>query len=117
MTITVNTKSYDLDNPKTFDSIRYNGPDHTLTVKDYLDTKRVAAKPTATFAGQGKASCKLTRTLTDGTDIVGDALVEISVSFPVASSATEQQTMITDLAVWMATTSADSLFKDHDINQ
>lgn len=117
MTITVNAKSYELDSHRSVNAIRYNGPAHTLAVKDYADAKRTPAKPTADYAGQAKASFKITRTLTDGTDSVGDGIVEISASFPVDSQASEQATMITDLATWAATASADELLSDHDISQ
>ena len=117
MSYTINAKSYDLDSQRSIDSLRYIGPSHTLSVKDYVDAKRTSPKPTATYAGQGKASFKLTRTLSDGTDPVGDGILEISCSFPVGSSSTEQSTMIDDLAAWLATTSADDLLMNHDINQ
>lgn len=117
MTITVNAQSYELDSFRSVNSVRYSGPAHTLSVKDYLDAKRTPATPTATYAGQAKASCKLTRTLTDGTDPVGDGIVEISVSFPVGSAAAQQATMITDMATWAATASADDLLSNQDINQ
>ena len=117
MTITVNAKSYELDTYKSSDIAQYNGPAHTLAVKDLLTCKRTAPKPTSTSDGVGRAACKLTRSLTDGTDVVGDGILEVSVSFPVGSQASEQATMITDIATWAATASADSLLSDHDITQ
>lgn len=117
MSYTINTKSYDFDSQRSVDSLRFIGPANTLSVKDYVDVKRTSPKPTADFAGQGKASYKLTRTLTDGTDPVGSGLIEVSVSFPVGSSSTEQDAMVDDTAVWLATASAKSLLEDHDINQ
>lgn len=117
MAITVNLDTYNYDQQKGPDWLRYNGPNNTLSVKDYADVKKTAPKPTSTFGGQGKASFKLTRTLTDGTDSVGDGILEVSVSFPADSLASEQAAMITDVATWLASASADSLLSDHDINQ
>lgn len=117
MSLTINAKTYDFDTFRSSDIARYNGPNHTLSVKDYVDAKRTSPKPTATFAGQGKASLKLTRTVTDGTDPVGDGLCEIAVSFPVGGASAELDAFIDDLAVWLATTSAKDLLEDHDIHQ
>jgi hypothetical protein len=55
--------------------------------------------------------------MTVGTDPVGTGLISVSVSFPADADATEQATMITDIAVWLATASADDLFTNHEINQ
>lgn len=117
MSLTINAKAYAFDTQRTPDSVRYSGPDHTLSVKDYTDVKRVAPKPTTTYGGTGKASVKMTRTVTDGTDPVGDGIFEISSSFPRDSATAEQQAFLTDLAAWLATAAATSVFLDHDINQ
>lgn len=118
MSLTLNTLTYVFDTSRTSDWVRYLGPSNTAATKDYLDAKRVAPKATATYAGQSKASVKLTRTMTDGASVVvGDGLIELSVSFPAESDSTEQAAMITDLATWLLTTAADDLLSDHIINQ
>lgn len=115
MALSVNTKSYDLDSYRGSDIARYNGPVHSLSASDYIDVKRTAPKPTSTFAGVGKGSVKLTRNVTDGTDSLGNGILEISTSFPVGASATELQGMIDDLAAWLATAVADDVFISQDI--
>lgn len=119
MSITVNLKTYEKDTERSPDIIRYQGPAHSLTVNDYLDAKRTAPKPTATFAGVGKASFKLTRTATDGTDPIAgaNALLEISSNIPVGMATSEIAALIADAAAWLATASATDLFEKHDINQ
>lgn len=116
MALTVNAKTYNVDSQRSPDSVRYSGPSNSLSVKDYIDVKRTSPKPTATYAGQGKASVKLTRTCTDGTDDVGTGIFEISSSFPVGSATAELQAFIDDLAAWLATVTADDVFISHDIN-
>lgn len=117
MSLTVNAKTYANDVARSPDSYRYLGPSHTFATKDYIDAYRTSPKPTSTFNGVGKAEAKLTRTMTDGTDPVGTGLISVSVSFPADADTTEQATMITDMAVWLATASADNLFTNHEINQ
>lgn len=117
MALTINAKTYNLDSHRSADSVRYTGPNHTLSVKDYVDLKRTPPKPTATSAGRGKASYKMTRLLTDGTDPLEDGILEIAVSFPVGAASSEVQSMITDSGTWVLTASADDLFEDQDVNQ
>jgi hypothetical protein len=117
MSLTVNAKSYDFDSQRTPDSVRYNGPSQTLSVKDHVDLKRTAPKPTATFCGVGRGNAKLTRTTTDGTDPIGDGILEIALSVPRDSARAEQEALIDDMAAWLATAAAKAALLDHDINQ
>lgn len=117
MALTVNLDTYERDTERSPNHVRYTGPDANLSTKDHVDMKRTPPKPTSTYAGQARGSFKLTRTFTDGTDPVGDGLIEISCSFPVGSAAAEQAAMIDDAAAWLATASADDLYSKQDINQ
>lgn len=117
MALTINTKTYANDVARTPDSYRYLGANHSFSVKDYVDAYRTAPKPTATFAGVGKAEVKLTRTVTDGTDPVGTGIAGFYTSFPVGGATAELQAFLDDLAAWLATTSADDLLINHEINQ
>lgn len=119
MSLTLNTKAYAFDTFRSVDWARYLGPAHTLSVKDYLDVKRTAPKPTTTYAGQGKANAKMTRSLTDGatSDIVGDGIFELNSSFPVGSDAAAQQAFLDDFAAWLGSAEATALFINQDINQ
>jgi hypothetical protein len=117
MSITLNANAYANDVARSPDSYRYLGPNNTFGTKDYLDTYRTAPKPTPTFSGVGKAEAKLTRTLTDGTDEVGNGIISVSTSFPVDADIAEVEAMITDLGTWLLTSSADDLLIGHEINQ
>lgn len=117
MSLTVNAKSYVNDTPRSPDSYRYTGPNHDLQTKDYIDLKRVAPKASGDSLGKGRAQAKLTRTMTDGTDPVGDGLIWIESSIPVGAAASEIASLLTDLATWATTAAALALMEDHDINQ
>jgi hypothetical protein len=117
MALTINAGTYNPDTQRSPDNFRYQGPAHTHTIKDYVDLKRTSPKITATSNGYAKGEVKLTRTLTDGTDSVGDGIVSISVSFPVDAQTSEKELMLTDLSVFLGTTSADDCLISHDINQ
>lgn len=116
MSITVNLDTYSFDSQRSPDHLQYNGPDSTLSVVDRLAVKRTPPKPSGDFLGQGKASVKLTRTVTVGTD-TGTGILEISSSLPVGGTVAQMEAMIDDLAVWLATASAKSALIDQDINQ
>lgn len=117
MSLTVDLDTYERDTERSPNHVRYTGPNADLSTKDQVDLKRTPPKPTATYAGQARSSFKLTRTMTDGTDPVGDGLIEISTSFPVGSATAEQAAMIDDAAAFAATAQADDLFSKQDINQ
>lgn len=116
MSITINAKAYDFDSQRSPDHLQYNGPASTLSVVDRLGVKRTPPKPSGDFAGQGKASVKLTRTINVGSE-TGTGIMEISTSLPVGGTVAELEAMIDDLAVWLATASAKSALIDQDINQ
>lgn len=120
MSLTVNTLTYENDTARTPDSFRYTGPSHTLSNRDYIDVKRVAPKPTADYAGQGKSAVKLTRdmesSVTAGT-IVGGGLLDLSLSVPVESITADQEALINDLGTWLLTAEAKDVLLNHDIVQ
>lgn len=115
MPLTVNAATYAGDTARSPDSYRYLGPAHTHAVKDYIDVKRTAPKPTSVSKGWGKSEVKLTRTLTNGTDSVGDAIVSISTSFPVDAVAAQKELMLTDLGVFLGTATSDLVLVSHKL--
>lgn len=117
MSLTVNAKSYVNDTQRTPDSYRYTGPSNDLSTKDYMDLKRTAPKPSGDSLGKARCQVKLTRTMTDGTDPVGDSIFQFDASVPVGSDATEIASALTDLATWLATSAALALVEELDINQ
>lgn len=118
MALTVNAKTYNNDVPRSPDILRYTGPLHTLSFPDYIDLSRTAPKATADYDGKGRARVKLTRRATNGSGVhLGDYIFDVAVSIPVGSASAEQDSVINDIAAWLATTAAKDLFKSHDIVQ
>lgn len=117
MALTVNAKSYANDTSRTADSFRYLGPVHDGDSNDTIDLYRTSAKPTTTYAGNTRARVKLTRAVTDGTVQLGDMLFDVNFSVPVGAASGQVDSVINDLAAWLATTAAKSLVKSHIINQ
>jgi hypothetical protein len=117
MALTVNTVSYDQDGSTGLDHQRYSSATHTADNNDYIDCKRSKSKPTADFAGVTRGSFKITRTTTDGSVDLGNGILEISVSFPVGSQASEMQAFLDDAGSWLATAEADDVLISQKINQ
>jgi len=117
MSLSINSKTYDNDVSRSPDIFRYLGPAHDLSNNDFVDLSRTAPKPVEGFAGKGRARFKLTRAMTDGTDTLSDGIVDITISIPVGAQNSEQDSLIDDVAAWLATTSAKDLFQGHDIVQ
>lgn len=118
MTVTVNTKAYAFDSNLSADSARHTGPSHTYQVKDVLDLKRTAAKPTATFAGVARSSAKFARTvtLTDGSK--AEAIGEASFSIPVGTADADIDSLRDDLGDFLiAGGDGGDLVKKHIIVQ
>jgi len=118
MALTVNAKTYSNDTPRTADSYRYVGTSNTATTKDYIDLKRIPPRAISGGYSMSRSQAKLTRTMTDGTDPVGDGIVTIDIALPVGAASAEVTALLLDLATWAATTAATTdLIQDHEINQ
>lgn len=115
MALTVNAKTYNNDVPRSPDIMRYHGPGHSLSSNDYIDLARTAPKPTATYAGKGRTRFKLTRKATDGTSNLGDIIVDLTISTPVGTQESEQDSILADLGAWIVTANAESFFQDTKI--
>lgn len=110
MTLTVNAKAFAADQYGV-NAVGYNGPAHTVSVKDDILLKRTAPKPTVTFSGVGRTSAKLTRThtLTGAVTPTGDAILEISVSVPVGTASADVDAVLNDMGALLSSAS----FKTH----
>jgi hypothetical protein len=97
--------------------MRYLGPAHTLSNNDVIELTRIAAKPTADFAGKARARFKLTRGATNGTTYLGDNIVDMTISTCVGTAESEMDLILADLASYFATASAESFFQDLKIVQ
>lgn len=117
MTITVNTKAYAFDTNPTPDAGRHNGPAQTFQVKDYLDLKRTAPKPTTTSEGVARSSAKFTRTVTLANGDKAIAIAEANFSIPVGMVSADIDSLRDDLGDLLVSSNGDALVEGHDINQ
>lgn len=117
MSLTVNAKSYTNDVAQSRDSYRYLGPSHDFTTEDRIDFWRKAPIVTVSSNGKGRAIVKLTRTVTDGTDPVGEAILKIESSFPADGATAELQALLNDLGAWLDGTESTEIFLNHNLNQ
>jgi len=115
MSLTFNSKTYTNDVNRSPDIMRYLGPGHTLSANDYVDLGRTAAKPTLNYAGKSRARFKLTRTATDGTDSLGDIIVDLAISIPVGTQESEMDALQADLGAFVITTAAEDFIQDQKI--
>lgn len=117
MSLTINAQTYTGDTARSPDSFRYNGPANTFSSKDYVDVWRKAPISNGSSEGKGRSFLRLTRTLTDGTDAVGDAILKVELSVPVGAARTQLEKVITDVGTFLLIASADTLLLDHTIVQ
>lgn len=117
MTITVNTKAYAFDTNPSPDTGRHIGPSNNFSVKDYLDLKRTAAKPTADFDGVARSSAKFTRTVTLASGESATAIAEASLSIPVGMAEADVDALRDDLGDFLVSSNGDDLVWKHSINQ
>lgn len=107
MSLTVSTKTYAKARSLP-DSIQYNGPANTLSVKDSIEYKRVYPKPTKDFAGVGRPTAKITRTNALGVD----SMLQVTGSIAVGTTPTEITALVADLISLVGLASFLSLCKD-----
>lgn len=116
MSLTINTKTYSNEPDRGPDSTRYSGPSHTLTASDYADLHRTHPKKTASSLGKGKASFKITRSMTDGTvQLEMPGIITATSSLPVGFADAEADALIDDFVSWLGTVEAKALFKNLDV--
>lgn len=117
MTITVNTKAFNLDSFASKDKVVYQGPGHTVNVKDVLSLARVAPKPTATFAGVARAEAKFARTLTLADGTKAEAIGTASFSIPVGAAQADVNALADDLGDLLISQNGLDLVWKSDVNQ
>jgi len=118
MSLTINTKSFDKDiQLQNVVGIRYNGPNHGSSHKEYADLIRVDANSNAAQP-KSKTKARLVKTATDGTDPLTDALAELNVQLPVGMDATERTSFIADIvSLFGNSTYMTALIEDLDLDQ
>lgn len=117
MSLTVNAKTYTADSFQK-DQVAYIGPLKSVSVKDDLRLNRTAPKPVSTFSGTGRASSKLTRTLTltGALTPTGEGIIDISVSVPVGFAGADVDSMLNDMGSHLSSASFKTLVKASQIN-
>lgn len=117
MSLSINTKTYTGDNFAP-DSVGYKGPNHTLSVTDFLSLSRVLPKPTTVFSGVARSQAKLTRTLTltGALTPTGSAIFQVSSSVPVGASSTDIDAICDDMGAYIASADFKTALKQQKIS-
>lgn len=110
MALSFNTLTYTADSFNG-NNVAYIGPDKTVSVKDDLRLARTAAKPTASYSGNGRTETKMTRThtLTGSLTPTGDSIFRVEVSLPVGIASADVDALCADMGALVVTTD----FKNH----
>lgn len=103
MSLTFNAKTFNADSFGV-NAVVYNGPAHTVSLKDDLALKRQAAKATATFSGLGRTQAKLSRTfsLTGALTSTGEGIISCDVAVPIGAASADIDAFINDFAALLA---------------
>lgn len=113
MTITVNTKAYNLDSASG-NTVRFLGPAHSFQAVDTITFARTAPKPTKDFAGVARAVVKLTRTVSTGVDKKAQLVLGGDVhAIPVGAAQADIDTALADYAALMGTVEAKTFVSKH----
>lgn len=115
MTLTVNTKAYNLDATVDKDANRYTGPNHTLAADDTLLARRSKSAATATSPGFARSTLRFQRSVTIG-DKVFLATGEANFTIPVGMAEADVDALRDDLGDALLSAAADDLVWKHDIN-
>jgi len=117
MSITFNTKVYTADSFQK-DQVGYIGAAKTVTVKDDFKVLRTAPKPSATFSGLGRASVKLTRTLTltNALTLTGDAIIEVNVAVPVGFASADVDALLNDVGALVSGADMKTIVKTQKVS-
>lgn len=117
MPLIFNTKTYTASSygpGKT----QYQGPAHTVTVKDMLSLSAVPAKPTQTFSGLARATAKYDRTatLTGALTPSAQASLTLDAAIPIGMAAADVDSMCNDFAAYVSSADFKNLLKKQQIN-
>lgn len=117
MSLTINAKVYTADSFQQ-NTVGFIGSLKTVSVKDNVQLKRSAPKPTSLFSGVGKTQAKLTRTitLTGALSPSGEAIVSIDVSVPVGAAGVDVDSLLNDMGSFLSSASFKSHVKAQQIS-
>lgn len=113
-----NARTYHLDRYNSPDSVTYGGAASTPADKDQLTLARTYPKPTKTFKGVAKPYFKQVKTVVVDavTGEKQDLIVYVGGSVPVGTPSADIDSVLADLAAFVNTADAKSLFKSLDVN-
>lgn len=117
MALTVNAKAYTPDGWDV-NSVRFQGPNNTGSVKDRLLQKKTDAKATDQYSGNSRFQVKMTRTgtLTGAKTAVGDRIVDLNFSYPVGSASADIDSDCADLGAYIASAGFKAALKSLQTN-
>lgn len=117
MALTVNAKSYIADGFQA-DSVRFQGPANTTSVKDVLIQKKYAPKVTSTSSGNVGFLLKASRThaLTGAKTTVGDGSVDLRFTLPVGISDADRDAYCADIGTYIASAAFKAALKSLQVN-
>lgn len=118
ITMLYNTRTYNLDRVNNPDSNTYSGVGQTGGNKDQVTLARTYAKPVPGNAGVDKPYFKVVKTVVVNatTGEKKDLILYVGGSVPVGTPGTDVDNGLADIAAWINTADAKSLFKSLDIN-
>jgi hypothetical protein len=116
MTITVNTRAYDLDATIDMNQNQYTGPSHSVSAKDLLTLKRSKSNATSTNPGFARTYAKFTRSVTISGKTY-DIVAEGYISAPVGVAKADVDLIRDDLGDLLISSNGDNLAWKQDINQ
>lgn len=117
MALTVNAKSYTADGWDT-NSVRFQGPSHTTSVKDRLIQKKTDPKPTDLFSGVARFQVKFTRThtLTGAKTPTADGYSDHNFALPVGMPPADIDAYCNDVGAYFASAAFKAALKAGQTN-
>jgi len=112
---TINTKTFTFDSNPSPDSARYVGTGQTASMKDFIQVRRVAPKPTLNNPGVSRTYEKRVISEVVNGKVV-DAIRETVTSIPVGTSAGTQTALRADSAAFAGSTAGIALVEKGTIN-
>lgn len=117
MSLTINAKTYTA-NSFGQNSVEYNGPAKTASLKDNALMRSTSPKATAAYSGVSRVYCNLTRTLnlTGAVTSTGDLAIKIEVMVPVGAASADIDTALNDMGAFLASATYKTHVKTPQIN-
>lgn len=117
MALSIGAKSYNADGWGT-NSVHFQGPANTISVKDQVIQKKTGPKPTSTFSGMSRFQVKLLRTLTltGAKTATGESTVDCNFNFPVGCTNADIDAACADLGAYFASAAFKAAVKAGQTN-